>query len=470
MSLTCISLYSTQHGRDGAPGSISEDEDVQGTNKLGSGVARLPFMGYNTWNAYYCDIDEDIVLTNAKRMVELGFVDLGYNYMNVDDCWAEKNRSADGFQLANKKTFPSGMKSLTDKIHEMGMKAGIYSDSGWFTCQLYPGSFQHEEQDAETFMEWGFDLLKFDNCAIPFDTIVKEGVVGKFHRMAEAINKVSTKLQRTPLVYSLCQWGWGQPWLWAREISQSWRTTGDIEANWKSVTSILNANSFIAWANNFYGHNDMDIVLTMRGRPHSGNGDLSYEEAKSHFTAWALMKSPLLISCDLTTISDESFAILSNKEIIAINQDPVEGKSIVPFRWGVNPDWTSNVTHPAQYWSGKTQNGTVIMLLNTLDEPADMFFNLTESPWIRAGRQYHVRDLWTHTLNGTALRNFTAQGVPSHGVVALLLQDAGDEPDGIWPPCVRREWCMASNGTAYWGDNNGGWAQNSTGSTADDNE
>ncbi|KAG6848836.1 hypothetical protein H0H93_013595 [Arthromyces matolae] len=178
-----------------------------------------------------------------------------------------------------------------------------------------------------------------------------------------------------------------------------------------------------------------------------GNGQLSYDEAKSHFTAWALMKSPLLISTNLASVSQQTLEILKNKEIIAINQDPVVGTSIIPFRWGINPAWTHNASYPAQYWSGESQNGTVFMLLNTLDHPADMFFNLTESPWIRAGRQYSVRDLWTHTDNGTAVRNFTAYQVPPHGVVALLLKDIGDEPAGLWPPCMRFEWCMDQNGT-----------------------
>ncbi|TFY54397.1 hypothetical protein EVJ58_g8889 [Rhodofomes roseus] len=183
----------------------------------------------------------------------------------------------------------------------------------------------------------------------------------------------------------------------------------------------------------------------------SGNGDLTYEENKSHFTAWALFKSPLLIGTNLSAVSSEIVDILSNPEILAINQDPVVGTSISPFRWGLNPDWTSNSTFPAQYWSGPSQNGTVFMLLNTLNEPADMFFNLTESPWIRAGREYSVRDLWTHTDNGTAIRNFTATDIPAHGVIAVLLQDAGDEPDGIEPSCAVYCQCGTEDGTYVYG-------------------
>ncbi|KAI0049699.1 glycoside hydrolase family 27 protein [Auriscalpium vulgare] len=407
-----------------------------------STAGRLPVMGYNTWNYFACDINETVIIETVSELNSLGLAELGYKYMNLDDCWHEPQRSPDGFLVANRERFPSGMNNLTDTIHALGLKAGIYSDSGWYTCQMYPGSYQNEARDAKTFQDWGFDLLKYDNCAEPFDTVIREGMVGKFQRMSEAINDLALASGRTPLIYSLCQWGREQPWLWAREFGQSWRTTTDIGPAWSWMSDIINTNSFITWASDFYGHNDLDMLEV-------GNGNMTLDEQKSHFTAWALMKSPLLIGTDLRIIANESLEVLSNREIIALNQDPVVGTAISPFRWGINPDWVSNSTHPAQYWSGKSENGTVFMLLNTLDVPSDMFFNLTESPWIRAGRQYAVRDLWTHTDNGTAVRNFTARNVPPHGVVALLLRDVDDEPDGIYPPCAVLEWCTAENGTRY---------------------
>ncbi|KZV82943.1 glycosyl hydrolase domain-containing protein, partial [Exidia glandulosa HHB12029] len=138
--------------------------------------------------------------------------------------------------------------------------------------------------------------------------------------------------------------------------------------------------------------------------------------------------------------------ILTNSEILAINQDPVVGTSISPFRWGFNPDWTSDSLHPAQYWSGPTQDGVVFMLLNVADSPATLSFNLTESPWIRAGRQYSVRDLWSHTDEGIAVRSFSRDDVPPHGVVALLLKDAGDEPDALMPQCAVWYQCVTQDG------------------------
>ncbi|KAK2464520.1 hypothetical protein APHAL10511_003499 [Amanita phalloides] len=403
-------------------------------------VGRLPALGFNTWNAYHCDINEHVVLQSAELIKSLGLSDAGYNHVNIDDCYSEKERDKSGNIVANKQRFPSGMKHLTDQIHSLGLKAGIYSDSGWYTCALYPGSFQNEARDAKLFQDWGFDYLKYDNCAAPFDEIIKEGMIGKFARMADAITDLSKKSGKPPLFYSLCQWGREQPWLWAKRLGQSWRTTDDIEPNWRSVANIINQNSFYSWTSDFYGHNDLDMLEI-------GNGDLNYEESKTHFTAWALMKSPLFIGTDLSKISQDSLEILKNSELLAINQDAVIGSAVTPFRWGINPDWTFDSRHPAQYWSGETQDGTVFMLINVLDHPADMFFSLTESPWIRAGRQYHVRDLWTHTDNGTVVRNMTIYNVPSHGVVALLLRDAGDEPAGTQPPCARSEWCSDQNGT-----------------------
>jgi len=410
------------------------------SDALVDGVGRLPAMGYNTWNAYHCEINETIILETSRLMKSLGLIDAGYTWMNIDDCYSEMKRNANGDIVAHKTRFPSGMNYLTDQIHALGMKAGIYSDSGWFTCQLYPGSYQNEARDVKLFQDWGFDYLKYDNCAVPFDDITRQGILGRYERIADAITELSRTSRKPPMQLSLCEWGREQPWLWARRFGQSWRTTDDIGPHWDAITSIINQNQFIAWASDFYGHNDMDILEV-------GNGDLTYEEAKTHFTAWALMKSPLLISADLPTVTNETLEILTNHEIIAINQDPIFGTSVTPFRWGINGDWTNDYAHPAVFWSGETQNGTVFMLINSLDYATDLAFNLTESPWIRAGRQYSVRDLWTHTDNGTAVRSFRAHMVPAHGVVALLLQDAGDEPEGIYPPCAVLEWCVSENGT-----------------------
>jgi alpha-galactosidase len=420
-------------------GLIAFSATNPGAYALSNGIARLPILGYNTWNAYQCNIDEDLMLTTAKLMKSLGLQAAGYNYVNIDDCYAEKNRTAAGDIIEDQVRFKNGMVNLNKQVHALGFKTGIYSDSGWFTCAGYPGSWGNEVRDATTFAKWGFDYLKYDNCAIPYDSITRQGIVGKYQRMSDALVQVGKQFGKT-FVFSLCEWGWSQVWLWGADLGHSWRTTGDIAPQWDSLASIINFNSFLTQATDFYGRNDLDMLQL-------GNGGLTHEESKSHFTAWALMKSPLLIGTNLSAITPEILGILTNKEILAVNQDPVVGKSISPFRWGINPDWTSNSTHPAQYWSGPTQSGTVFMLLNTLNTPSTLSFNLTESPFIRAGRQYSVRDLWAHTDNGTAVRTFTAKNVPPHGVVALLLKDAGDEPAGLFPACSVWWQCIDKNGT-----------------------
>ncbi|KAF7308176.1 Alpha-galactosidase [Mycena chlorophos] len=456
-----IALTSSFHRHIRSPSGSSERETT--TRDVVQRVGRLPVMGYNSkffpWNAYHCNINETVLFETAELVKSLGLADVGYTYVNVDDCYSLKQRSQAGYIVADPTRFPNGMRALTDKIHGLGLKAGIvrlvlffqyrhhltrasqYSDAGWFTCAMYPGSFQNEERDVKLFREeWGFDLFKYHNCAVPVDGLTHENIFGRYKRMSDAIDAQAQNSENAPLELALCEWGREQPWLWARRLGTSWRTTGDITPTWASVASIIDQNSFISWASDFYGHGDMDMLEV-------GNGNLTYEEAKTHFTVWALLKSPLLIGTHLADASDETLSILKNTEIIAINQDPVVGTALTPFRWGLNPNWTPNASHPAQYWSGESQNGTVFMAINTLSTPSTLSFNLTESPWIRAGRQYSIRDLWSHTHNGTAIRSITVHDVPAHGVVALLLQDAGDEPEETEPPCAVAEWCVHRNGT-----------------------
>ncbi|KAG9197770.1 hypothetical protein G6514_001050 [Epicoccum nigrum] len=409
-------------------------------------------MGYNTFNAFGCEYNEEKLLSMAHSMVEEGLVEAGYNSMIFDDCFTQKRRGEDGELLEDPERFPSGMRALTDKLKTLGISASAYSDAGYKTCAGYPGSYGHEEQDLETFSAWGFDYLKYDNCYIPFDAVTQENVYGRYERMAKAIAARAVNMNEQPFVFSICQWGWQNPWVWAKRLGHSWRINGDIKPWWESLTAIIDNASFQYWATDFYGHNDMDMLEVGNTGQGDPVGNLTYDEAKSHFTAWALLKSPLFISTNLPNATQEARDILKNSDIIKINQDPNVGESIAPFRWGSGQlDYVSNATHPAQYWSGNSSYGVVFMLLNTLDTPQDMFFNLTESWAIRSGRLYDVYDMWTHTHNGTALRNVTVR-LPPHGVAALLLSDAGPEPEpsalGL-PYCAIYWQCTWPNGTYY---------------------
>jgi alpha-galactosidase len=415
-----------------------------GVSALNNGVGKLPALGYNAWNAFQCNVNEDLIVETAELMVSLGLQKAGYEFINLDDCWASKNRSDSGELVPDPTKWPNGIDGLVKKVHALGFKMGIYSDSGWFTCAGFPGSWSNEQRDAALFDSWGISYLKYDNCAIPFDNLTRQNELGRYQVMQEAIADVAQNTGHPPLIFSLCEWGWQQVWLWGASVGQSWRTFGDIAPQWDSLAAIIDFNSFITTATDFYQRNDLDMLQL-------GNGGLSLDEAKSHFTAWALMKSPLLIGTNLSSITPDVLSVLTNTEILAIHQDPVVQKSISPFRWGINPDFVSNSSFPAQYWSGPTQDGVVFMALNTLDEPSTLFWNLTESPWIRAGRQYSVRDLWAHENQGVAIRNITRTNVPPHGVVALLLKDAGNEPEGIFPECAVWWQCTTESGVRVGG-------------------
>jgi alpha-galactosidase len=207
-----------------------------------------------------CNIDEDLVLHTANLMKSLGLYDAGYNWVNIDDCYAEKSRDEKGFIVEDRKRFKSGMKNLTASIKELGFKTGIYGDSGWYTCAGYPGSFRNEQRDARTFQDWGFELLKFDTCGVPYDRKIQQNHYGKFKPMSDALIDAAKEAGKPPIIYSICNWGWQQVWLWGKEQGQSWRTTQDIEPKWSSISYIINNNSFITYAADFYGHNDLDML------------------------------------------------------------------------------------------------------------------------------------------------------------------------------------------------------------------
>ncbi|KXL44157.1 glycoside hydrolase family 27 protein [Acidomyces richmondensis BFW] len=290
-------------------------------------------------------------------------------------------------------------------------------------------------KDLETWHSWGMSYLKYDNCYIPADNITQENMFGRYTRMSDAIAAFAAKIHRPPFIFYLCEWGWQQPWIWGRRISQGWRIDGDIKPYWSAIASIIDQASFQYWASDFYGRNDMDILEVGNTGQGTPPGNLTYEESKTHFTAWALMKSPLIIGTDLTNATQETIDILGNRDLIKINQDPHVGESISPFRWGVNPDYVSNPDHPAEYWSGNSSYGVVFMIINSQNTEQTMFFNLTESWAIRAGRQYSVYDMWTHTYEGVAVWNLTFS-LPPHGVRALLLNDAGPQPANLDGTCA----------------------------------
>ncbi|PIA35327.1 hypothetical protein AQUCO_03500016v1 [Aquilegia coerulea] len=283
-------------------------------NLLNNGLGHSPQMGWNSWNHFHCDIQETLIRETADAMVSTGLAAVGYEYINLDDCWGELNRDSQGNLQPKASTFPSGIKALADYVHSKGLKLGIYSDAGVQTCSMtMPGSLGHEEQDAKTFASWEVDYLKYDNCHNTGSS-PKE----RFPVMGKALLNSGRSIY-----FSLCEWGDEDPATWAPSIGNSWRTTGDIEDNWGSMISRADEND--KWAS-YAGPgawNDPDMLEI-------GNGGMTTEEYRSHMSIWALVKAPLLIGCDIRSMSNESYELLSNKEVIAVNQDRlgVQGKKV----------------------------------------------------------------------------------------------------------------------------------------------
>ncbi|KAE8440918.1 hypothetical protein EG329_006315 [Mollisiaceae sp. DMI_Dod_QoI] len=399
-------------------------------------VGKLPALGWNSWNAFNCDVDEAKIMTAASQMVTLGLKDAGYEYVNIDDCWSIKSgRNSTTKQIIPDPTkFPDGISGTADKIHALGLKIGIYSSAGTQTCAGYPASIGYEDIDAATFAAWGIDYLKYDNCNIPqnwtdtYTSCVPEynwvGPNGtcpgttnapppgydwstsnsaeRFRRMRDAL-----MAQNRTILYSLCEWGYAEVWSWGNETGSSWRTTGDIEPNWDRITTIMNENSFLLNTVNFWGHGDADMLEV-------GNGDLTLEENRSHFAFWAAMKSPVIIGTSLDTIAQNLVDILSNRYLLGFSQDGRYGAPAMPYKWGVNPDWTFNATNPAEYWSGPSEMGTLVLAFNSLSVAAEREILWSEVPELsyNGNGGFEATDIWSGKalgcISGGISRNLTA--------------------------------------------------------------
>lgn len=288
-------------------------------------LASTPPMGFNTWNKFGGNIDQDLIVETLDAMVAQGLTEAGYRYLNIDDGWMAPSRDADGRLRPDRDRFPGGIRRLADLAHRKGMKLGIYSCCGTKTCMGLPASFGYETVDALTFAEWEVDYLKQDWCHVPFD----EAFPGMTHReVAQTLyGRISASLAATgrPIVLSMCNWGDGEPWTWARGIAHLWRTTGDIKDVFSEVphkgggldvVNIFKKNGPLADYAGPGGWNDPDMLEV-------GNGGMSDVEYRSHFALWCLMAAPLLIGTDVRALADETRAILLNRRLLAVNQDPL---------------------------------------------------------------------------------------------------------------------------------------------------
>ncbi|HEV2232752.1 MAG TPA: glycoside hydrolase family 27 protein [Terriglobia bacterium] len=359
-----------------------------------SELARTPPMGWNTWNHFHLNINDAIVRAQAEALVDTGLKAAGYEYAVIDGGW-EGYHDAQGLFEPNILKFPD-MKALCDYIHSLGLKVGIHTSPGPVTCSGREASYGHEQQDAETFARWGIDFVKYDWCS--------GSMVYKPDQMRAAYEKFHQALLRTgrPILFSLCEYGMQDVWKWGPSVGASmWRTTGDIQNNYLSMSNIgFEQNGLEKYARP--GHwNDPDMLEV-------GNGGMPSEEYRTQMSLWSLLAAPLFASNDLTSMTPETLAILTNREVIAVNQDPagIQGHRV----------WEEG---PLEIWMKPLADGSkAVGLFNRDEHEMTMTLNFKD---IGITRPAKVRDLWAHKDLDTFKGNFTTS-VPRHGVVMLRVE------------------------------------------------
>ncbi|KAF9499329.1 glycoside hydrolase [Pleurotus eryngii] len=375
-------------------------------------TGRLPALGWNSWNAYRCDINENKTLAAANQFVSLGLKDVGYQYVNIDDCWSRLSRDTSTKRIIPDSTkFPNGINTVASKIHDLGLKMGIYSDAGTATCAGYPGSLGFEAIDAATFSEWGIDY----NCNVPRNWTDVTPIPGndwynsnssiRYRQMTAAL-----VTQTHPIQFSLCIWGTANVWDWGSRVGHSWRMGGDSSPTWSYIVSIININIAHLSSINFFAHNDMDMMEI-------GNGALTIQEQRTHFAAWIMLKSPILLGTDLGKLNSTQLAIIKNKELLAFHQDDTIGTPAAPFtaRSG------APVTSPPEFYSGKSSKGTHVFIINTSASEATKQFTFANVPGFRTGGTFKVHDMWTgQDLPGTHTSSFSIN-IAAHDTAAYLI-------------------------------------------------
>ncbi|WTG86686.1 NPCBM/NEW2 domain-containing protein [Kitasatospora sp. NBC_01560] len=372
-----------------------------------NGLNRTPQMGFNNWNSTHCGdrFNEDMIKGIADLFVGKGLKAAGYQYVNLDDCWALPERNAAGDLVPDPVRFPHGIKALADYVHGKGLKFGIYSSAGTKTCDVkgFPGGLGHEQQDARLWASWGVDYLKYDNCN-------SQGLDARtrYRAMGDAL-----KATGRPILYSICEWGSTGPWNWAAPVGNSWRTTGDISDTWQSMISIAQANQGLAGYAKAGAFNDPDMLEV-------GNGGMTATEYRTHFSLWAEMAAPLMIGTDLRTAEPETFEILTNTDVIAVDQDPLGRQGAVV----------------------SSQNGLVVMskpladgsraVTLTNEGSYDAVVSATaQTLGIGGAASYTVKDLWTKQ-SSTSTGTISAT-VPGHGTAMFRVTPSSpvSPPNGV---------------------------------------
>jgi alpha-galactosidase len=367
-----------------------------------STLAATPPMGWNSWNLFAGKVEDKDVRATADAMVSSGMKDAGYLYVNIDDTW-QGERDAQGNIQANSK-FPD-MKALADYVHSKGLKIGIYSSPGPKTCAKYEGSYGHEAQDAKTYAAWGIDYLKYDLCSYGQNMMAEapNDPQKANQMMKDAYEKMQKALLATgrPIVYSFCQYGKDAVWEWGPSLGANlWRTTGDIDDTYDRMTLIGFSQAGLSKYAGPGHWNDPDMLEV-------GNGKLKPDENRTHMSLWVLLAAPLLAGNDLSQMKPETLAILTNREVIAIDQDPL----------GKQGDRVSQVG-PIEIWAKPLKGGdTAVGLFNRNESTLPVTVKLSDVGFAGGAK---ARDIWQAKDLGKIQGSYTAN-VPGHGVVLLRL-------------------------------------------------
>lgn len=363
------------------------------TNNTGAdNLSQTPPMGWNSWNAFHTDITEQKIKDAAQALVSSGMKAAGYEYINIDDAWMDTVRDAQGRLQPDPKRFPHGIKALADYVHSLGLKIGIYESAGTKTCAGFPGSLYHEKTDAESFAKWGIDYLKLDNCS-------NEGV--DYMQRYEGMEKALLATGR-PIVYSICEWGVKDPYQWAPAISQLWRTTGDISDNWNSMINITDQQVGLQKYAGPGHWNDPDMLEV-------GNGGMTNNEYRTHFSLWAMLAAPLIAGNDLLHMTEATKDILTNKEVIAVDQDPA-GKE------GYKVDDQGD----QEVWVKPMSDGSFAVLLLNRGEERAFMTTTVEQVGLPKAPSYKVVNLWEngnrYQAKSYSTEDLIRSSVASHGV------------------------------------------------------
>jgi alpha-galactosidase len=369
---------------------------------LENGLARTPPMGFNNWNTTHCraDFNEAMVKGIADIFVARGLKDVGYQYVNIDDCWALPQRNSAGNLVPDPKRFPNGIKAVADYVHSKGLKFGIYTSAGTKTCNTagFPGGLGHEQQDANLFASWGVDYLKYDNCN-------NQGVdaVQRYTAMRDALRNTGR-----PIVYSICEWGRTGPprvWEWGKNVGNLWRTTGDISDNWTSMIGKAQANRVLPQYAGPGHWNDPDMLEI-------GNGGMTATEYRTHFSLWAVMAAPLLIGSDLRKVNEDTFTILKNTDVIAVDQDPLGRQATVVSASGGRV-----------VYSKVLANGDRAVALSNETTATATIGTTAGAIGLGGSSSYNLKDLWTKS-NRTTTGTISAS-VPAHATVLYRVSRSG---------------------------------------------